>query len=120
MSWNRSENGEAVRPSDVDATSSRAYVYVRRNIELVDDGGRPAHYRWEEKAVPRDDWEVFGQCYVNAEAIEALSQVVEELATAVGTCDMTAFYVARIRAGAMTLGQVPSRRRESVRAALGK
>ena len=35
--WYRNENGGYARPSDVDTTSSKVYVYVRRNIVFVED-----------------------------------------------------------------------------------
>lgn len=99
MSWIRSENGEAVRPAEVDRTSSRRYVYARRNIALIEgDGERPDHYEWEELAVPREAWDAFEQATVNADAIaelaeidaenaemvEVLSQAVAELAEIIG------------------------------------
>lgn len=99
MSWRHSENGEAVRPAEVDRTSSRRYVYARRNIALIEgDGERPDHYEWEELAVPRESWGVWEQSETNADAIEeiagvsaesadmveVLSQAVEELASIIG------------------------------------
>ena len=99
MSWRHSENGEAVRPAEVDHTSSRRYVYVRRNVALIEgDGERPDHYEWEELAVPREAWDAFEQGTVNSDAIaelaamdvensdmvELLSQAIEDLAAIVG------------------------------------
>ncbi len=97
--WKKVENGEDMRPIEVDDASSRVYVYVRRNIERVDETeDRSAHYVWDELTVPKDVWEIWEQTETNADAIEeiagisaesadmveVLSQAVEELASIVG------------------------------------
>lgn len=84
--WYPVENGEAVRPSRIDQTSSAAYVYVRRNVALVEGGGDiPTHYVWEETKVPKDDWEIYQMAYeasqnaeTNGDAIADLSEIVSE------------------------------------------
>lgn len=99
--WRRVEGG--ARPAGVDDTSSREYVYVRRNAAYVGPEGegedaRPGHWEWDELAVPRGAWEAWEQADVNADAIadlaqpvadsadmvEVLSQAVEELASIIG------------------------------------
>lgn len=57
--WYETENGDNIRPAEIDATSSHVYVYIRRNIERVPEETvgeevRPAHYRWEEARLPKD------------------------------------------------------------------
>ena len=35
MEWYRSSNSNSVKPADVDDTSSKVYVYVRKDFELI-------------------------------------------------------------------------------------
>ena len=53
--WREVENGSRDKPADVDTTSSKVYVYVRRNFELVPETeDTPTHYRWEEMKIPKE------------------------------------------------------------------
>ncbi len=55
--WYKCENASADKPAAVDSTSSKKYVYLRKDIKYVlarDD--IPAHYEWLEKKVARDEW----------------------------------------------------------------
>ena len=81
------ENGDAVRPSEVDQTSSNEYIYVRRSIEYVESVGegddeRPAHYQWEETRIPKDAWEIFLQTEDNRAALDDVYDALIELAEA--------------------------------------
>lgn len=84
--WNEVENGDSSRPSDVDTTSSRIYVYVRKNItfvEEVSDGDEiisPAHYRWEEMKIPREMWEVCEKVMGHDSALDDVYAALTELA----------------------------------------
>ena len=82
--WYESENGEAIRPSEIDATSSRVYVYLRRNITLVPeetgDDPRPAHYRWEETKIPRDTWVIMQKAISHDEALDDVYAALTEVA----------------------------------------
>ena len=84
--WYETENGDNVRPSDVDTTSSRVYVYIRRNIELVEevlDGEEvlsPAHYRWEEIKIPREMYEVCATVMGHESALSDVYAALTELA----------------------------------------
>lgn len=76
MSWHRCENGEDVRPTEVDDTSSAVYVYVRRNIvEVAESQERPAHYEWDELRIPRSSWEIWEQVEINADAISDVASM---------------------------------------------
>lgn len=85
--WYDNENGDAVRPAEIDATSSRVYVYVRRNITLVpesqdgEDGTIPAHYKWQEMKLPK---EVIGLLTQQMEHQSALDDVYDALAELAG------------------------------------
>ncbi len=75
--WYVCENGSYARPADVDTTTSQQYVYVRRNIELVEEtGDTPAHYRWEETKIPKDVWTGVEQVMAQKEELDALVNIV--------------------------------------------
>ena len=84
--WKEVENGSLALPSAVDTTSSRAYVYVRRNITLVADvieEGEviiPAHYKWEEIKIPREMWEVCEKVMGHDTALDDVYAALTELA----------------------------------------
>jgi len=84
--WYEVENGSVARPADVDSTSSRAYVYARRNIVFVEevrDGDEiisPAHYRWEEMKIPREMWEVCAKVLGHDSALDDVYAALTELA----------------------------------------
>ena len=84
--WYEVENGSVARPADVDSTSSRAYVYVRRNIVFIEEvrGGdeiiSPAHYRWEEMKIPREMWEVCRKVFAHDDALDDVYAALTELA----------------------------------------
>lgn len=79
--WVRSENGDGIRPPEVDDTSSKQYVYVRRNLALVEGTDEvPEHWEWDELRVPRDSWESWEQSDMNAEAMADLSGLASDIA----------------------------------------
>ena len=85
--WYEVENGNLARPSDVDTTSSHNYVYVRRNITLVDEERDenneiivPQHYRWEEMKIPRNMWEVCSTVQGHSTALDDVYDALTELA----------------------------------------
>lgn len=79
--WYSVENGEAVRPAEIDSTSSRAYVYIRRSIELIESTeDTPAHYAWEEMKIPREAWGMAELAMGNSAALEDVYAALAELA----------------------------------------
>ena len=84
--WYEVDNGDLTRPSDIDTTSSRAYVYVRRNITVVnevrenDEVITPAHYHWEEMKIPREMWEVSSKVMGHDTALDDVYAALTELA----------------------------------------
>lgn len=83
--WYETSNGADVRPADIDATSSRVYIYVRRNIVRVPASGEgdervEAHYRWEEMKIPRDMWEVCRKAFAHDDALDDVYAALTELA----------------------------------------
>ena len=82
--WYVVENGEDLRPAELDADSSRRYVYERRDIQRVPASGEgeeavPAHYRWEERKTPKEDWAV-EQTRLHEAALEDVYAALAELA----------------------------------------
>ncbi len=87
--WNKVTNGSDNRPADVDETSSKVYVYVRRNIIRVEASGEGeeaagAHYEWEELKIPREMWEIARAVFEHTEELEAISGAIIEIAEIIG------------------------------------
>lgn len=79
--WHTVENGENVRPSAIDTTSSRVYVYVRKNTQAVEETEEfPAHYKWEELKIPREMWEISEKVLGHDEALDDVYGALTELA----------------------------------------
>lgn len=79
--WHTVENGENVRPSAVDTTSSRVYVYVRKNIQAIEaTEDFPTHYKWEELKIPKEMWEVSQKVFGHDEALDDVYSALTELA----------------------------------------
>lgn len=79
--WCKTENGENVRPSAVDTTSSRVCVYIRKNIQAVEaTEDFPAHYKWEELKIPREMWEISEKVLGHDEALNDVYSALTELA----------------------------------------
>ncbi len=83
--WYETSNGADVRPDAIDQTSSRVYIYVRRNITRVPASGEgdervAAHYRWEEMKIPREMWEVCRKVFAHDDALDDVYAALTELA----------------------------------------
>ena len=79
--WYDVENGDLIRPAEIDETSSKVYVYVRRNIEIVEATEEtPAHYRWQEMKIPRGMWEVTKKVFNHDSALDDVYSALVELA----------------------------------------
>lgn len=67
------EGTSSVYPSLVDTTSSKKWVYVRRNIEEHeredDEGIKEIFYSFEEQKVPKEIWGIFEKTMQNDEKI---------------------------------------------------
>jgi len=83
--WKHAENSSDTRPAEIDETSSRAYVYVRKNIVFVQGSGEgeetiPDHYEWEEMKIPRQMWEVCRNVFDHSAALDDVYDALAELA----------------------------------------
>lgn len=79
--WYDVVNGDLTRPAEIDETSSKVYVYVRRNIELVEATDEMlAHYRWQEMKIPREMLEVTKKVINHDSALDDVYSALVELA----------------------------------------
>ena len=83
--WHNVSNGVDVRPADIDETSSKVYIYVRRNIRRVEASGdgeeaAGAHYEWEELKIPREMWEVARLTFAHDGALDDVYAALTEIA----------------------------------------
>ena len=80
--WRQSESAE--RPLEIDETSSKTVVYVRRNIKEVtvqDEMSEETRtiYQYEENAIPKADWETYKAVMENQSATTDLELAICEL-----------------------------------------
>lgn len=64
MSWKRCTNSDNTKPAELDTTSSKAFVYVRKNFEEVpslDENGEQTgtHWEFDETEIPKEDWAIY-------------------------------------------------------------
>ena len=77
-------DGESsVYPQLVDTTSSKKWVYVRRNIEEHkredEQGIKEIFYSFEEMKIPKDVWAIFEKETDNSERIADVEEAITEL-----------------------------------------
>ena len=86
MNWKKTES--AVRPSELDAASSKTVNYVRKNITEVEreqpDGSKMTMYEYDELEVPKTDWLLFNELSESATRITDIEDAVIELAEMIG------------------------------------
>ena len=70
-------------PALVDTTSSKKWVYVRRNIkehEREDEQGiKEIFYSFEETKIPKDVWAIFEKETDNSERLADVEEAITEL-----------------------------------------
>lgn len=78
-------DGESsVYPALVDSTSSKKWVYVRRNVEEHEredetTGIKETFYSYEEQKVPKEVWGIFEKTVENDERIADVEEAITEL-----------------------------------------
>lgn len=77
-------DGESsVYPAFVDSTSSKKWVYVRRNVEEHEreneQGIKETFYSYEEQKVPKEVWGIFEKTVENDERIADVEEAITEL-----------------------------------------
>lgn len=79
--WYRNENGSNVKPEAVDRTSSKAYVYVRKDFSMIKGTDEiPEHWEWLEQKVQREDWETYQTVMEHSSALDDVYAAMAELA----------------------------------------
>lgn len=60
--WHTSENGSNIKPAQVDRESSKKYVIVRKNFELIPATEETTeHWRYQEAFIPKESYDIFNQ-----------------------------------------------------------
>lgn len=82
MGWKIVES--TIKPEEIDKTSSKEYVYVRRDIEEVTEtdteGNEVTKYVYQENKIPKSDWEYYQQLENNADTLDnLLTEVIPSL-----------------------------------------
>ena len=79
--WYENVNGSVTKPEELDTTSSKKYVYVRKNFQLVEaTEDVPAHWKWQETKILRDDWEIYRGVMEHGDALDDVYAALTELA----------------------------------------
>lgn len=83
--WYICVNGDLTKPTKVDSESSKVYVYIRKDFELVEaTSSIPAHWRWKEVKIPKDAMIIYTE---HTEALENVYSALMELADIIATQD---------------------------------
>lgn len=73
------EGTSYIYPSLVDTTSSKKWVYVRRNIEEHeredDEGIKEKFYKWEEMKIPKENYPIYELEVQNAANLDYLAMM---------------------------------------------
>ena len=72
--WYQSENSDAIKPAEIDETSSQSYIYARKDFEEVpiyDQLGQQigTHWRYMENKINKSDWDMYSSLLNNEEKI---------------------------------------------------
>lgn len=82
MKWYKNQNGEITKPSELDQTSSKKYIYIRKDFVLIEESeDTPAHWQWMEKKIPREEWEMYSKLISHDEDIQSIRLDMEEAVT---------------------------------------
>ena len=79
--WYKSES--TARPEIVDSTSSKVYVYVRKNIEEVEredeEGNTYIVYVYDETKIPKEVYSIFEGQMIADSRIADIEEVITEI-----------------------------------------
>lgn len=84
MAWIKSSNSNSTKPSALDTTTSRKFVYIRKDFEekpSYDQEGEQTGTHWEylENKIPKEDWETYQQVMENTSSIATLEDAICDL-----------------------------------------
>lgn len=83
MGWKKAANSDSVKPAAIDATTSRKFVFVRKDFEevpTIDQDGEQIGTHWEymEQKIQKEDWEIYEQVATNTNGITDLENGICE------------------------------------------
>ena len=83
--WYKVSNGSGVKPNTFDQESSKLYVYIRKEFELIPESGEkdqtvPEHWEWMETKIRKEDWELFSKVMGHDDALDDVYAALTELA----------------------------------------
>ena len=80
--WYHNENGSSDKPSVLDTTTSKKYVYVRKEFNLIpaQDEDISEHWEWLEMKIKKEDWAVYQQVMDHDAALDDVYAALTELA----------------------------------------
>ena len=85
MEWRKVENSDSIKPSSIDMESSKVYVYMRKDFELIpaitEEGHeRPEHWEYMEKRILKEDLEYYQLLTDHTNTISDIEDALIELA----------------------------------------
>lgn len=79
--WYYNENGSADKPEVIDNTSSKKFIYVRKNFTEVHATEEiPAHWKWMEQKIRKEDWATYQEVMDHGVALDDVYAALTELA----------------------------------------
>lgn len=79
--WYHNENSDDIKPAALDRTSSKIYIYVRKQFELITaTEDIPAHWSWQETKIRKDDWLLYESLMEHNNALDDVYAALTELA----------------------------------------
>lgn len=80
--WYRNENSCDVKPDIIDRTTSKKFIYIRKDFVLVEATEEiPAHWQWMETKIPGEEWEMYSKLISHDDDIKNIRQDMEEAVT---------------------------------------
>lgn len=79
--WYNNENGDLTKPAALDNTSSKKYVYIRKDfIQIAATEETQEHWKWQEMKIPKEDWALYESIIAHDSALDDVYAALTELA----------------------------------------
>ena len=79
MSWYKSYSVD--KPDEVDTTSSKDWVYIRKNFNFVEaTADSDSYWEYDEKLISKEDREIFQSVQSHDDALDDVYSALTELA----------------------------------------
>jgi hypothetical protein len=72
------------KPDEIDSTSSKIYVYVRKDFEESKTEEGAEKWTYMEQKILKEDWDTYKQVMANTSDVSDLTDAVIELAGIIG------------------------------------